>query len=79
MKKLESEQIVQYQLFIEPKGPHLVKTDQWKEDFFIGIEYNYEVVILTQDKKYKLLGLPFYTETNKSSFIDYFNEKIEIK
>ncbi|WP_042684524.1 hypothetical protein [Methermicoccus shengliensis] len=38
LKKEDSDEIEQYQLFIEPNGEHLIKTDQWKEDFLKEIE-----------------------------------------
>ena len=33
LKKENSDKIEQYQLFVEAKGEHLMKKDQWKEDF----------------------------------------------
>ncbi|MDN5295426.1 MAG: type restriction enzyme [Methanosarcinales archaeon] len=45
LKKENSDEIEQYQLFIEPKGEHLIKTDQWKEDFLKEIEKKYQIKI----------------------------------
>ena len=70
--------IIQYQLFIEPKGTHLLKTDQWKGDFLKEIEDNYEMEILAENEDYKLIGMPFYNEDNKRNFINVFNEKLSL-
>lgn len=78
LKKENSDKIEQYQLFIEPKGEHLIKTDQWKEDFLIEIEQNYQINmesrLFGENKKYKLIGFPFYNEREKSNFIEVFKK-----
>jgi len=76
LKEDRNSKWVQYQLFIEPKGAHLLKTDQWKEDFLKEIEGNYQIQILAENKSYKLIGMPFYNENMKSDFINVFNEKL---
>ena len=76
LKENRNSKWVQYQLFIEPKGAHLLKTDQWKEDFLKEIEGNYQIQILAENKSYKLIGMPFYNENMKSDFINVFNEKL---
>jgi len=70
---------IQYQLFIEPKGTHLLKTDQWKEDFLKEIEDNYQLKILAENESYKLIGMPFYNENTKTNFINIFNEKLKLQ
>jgi len=80
LKKENSDEIEQYQLFIEPKGEHLIKTDQWKEDFLKEIEKKYKIKLETrlfgENEKYKLIGFPFYNENRKSDFIRVFKEKL---
>jgi len=82
LKKKSSDEIEQYQLFIEPKGEHLIKTDQWKEDFLKEIEKKYEIKIETklfgENEKCKLIGLPFYNEGRKIEFIESFKKKLEL-
>ena len=54
-----------FQIFVEPKGKHLLETDRWKEDFLKQIENQSEIKIppyLFKTKEYKLIGLPFYNE-----------------
>ncbi|RME55588.1 hypothetical protein D6777_00020, partial [Candidatus Woesearchaeota archaeon] len=65
-------------LFIEPKGTHLLKTDQWKEDFLKEIEGNYQLQILAENESYKLIGMPFFNEGTKTNFITAFNEKLNL-
>jgi type III restriction enzyme len=56
----------QYQIFIEPKGPHLLETDKWKENFFLQIKDKAVVEQLWQGKEYNIWGLPFYNATDQS-------------
>jgi type III restriction enzyme len=80
LKKENLDEIEQYQLFIEAKGKHLIKTDQWKEDFLKEIEEKYQIKIeprlFGEDEKYKLIGFPFYNEWRKSQFIEVLKEKL---
>lgn len=49
---------VSWQIFIEPKGGHLIETDKWKEDFLKDISDNTEVI--ADDDNVRIVGLPFY-------------------
>lgn len=71
-EKKSGEEII-FQLFIEPKGTHLLSTDSWKEDFLMGIE-DEAVVELYQNQSYKLIGMPFYNKENRESV---FEEKLK--
>ena len=59
-EKNSNEEIV-YQLFIEPKGEHLMYNDEWKEQFLMEIE-NEAVIELYESQQYKLIGMPFYNK-----------------
>ena len=74
LKEKGREKLIQYQLFIEAKGDPWTQKDQWKEDFLKEIEGNYELQILAENEKYKLMGMPFYNENTKTNFIDVFND-----
>jgi len=50
------------QLFIEPKGAHLVDQDRWKEDFLKQLETDAKMHLLFQGKDYKIFGLPFFND-----------------
>ncbi len=68
------------QLFVEPKGQQLIKSDQWKEDFLKEIEDHFEILGLFETDKYRLVGLPFYNEVlKKQEFQKRFKEILNIK
>ena len=70
---------IQYQLFIETKGTHLLLTDGWKEDFLREIESQHNLSIISaKNCGYKLIGLPFFNENLKHEFIKVFNEKLSL-
>jgi len=79
LKERMKKKFMQYQLFIEPKGTHLLKTDEWKENFLKEIEKKHKIKILAENKKYKLIGMPFYNEGIKSSFIEKFKDKLNLE
>ena len=63
-----------YQLFIEPKGEHLAETDRWKEKFLEKIRAEYHSKILTENNKYRVIGVPsFYHERYENQFKDELN------
>ncbi|MFH2146013.1 MAG: DEAD/DEAH box helicase family protein [Candidatus Omnitrophota bacterium] len=67
------------QLFIEPKGQQLLKTDQWKEEFLKEIESHFEIIDLFESDKYRLVGLPFYNEVlKKQEFTGRFKELLKL-
>lgn len=58
----------QQQIYVEPKGTHLLETDRWKEDFLLAIEANaipHKVYVDNTD--YRIVGLPFYNQENRMS------------
>ena len=63
-----------YQLFIEPKGEHLAANDRWKEAFLKEICAEYRSKILTENSKYRVIGVPsFYHERYENQFKDDLN------
>lgn len=70
--KLSGEDIV-YQLFIEPKGSHLIPVDSWKEQFFGDIEKE-AVVELIHNEDVRIIGMPFYNKTERETV---FKMKLE--
>ena len=63
----QKEENIAYQVFIEPKGKHLIAHDQWKEDFLNEIAENKEIVEIHSDK-YLLTAVPFYNYENETEF-----------
>ncbi len=75
----DTKKVLSFQLFVEPKGQHLLKTDQWKEDFLKEIESHFEIVDLFESDKYRLVGLPFYNEAvKKQEFAEKFKEVLGV-
>jgi len=74
-KDMNTGNISYYQLFIEPKGNHLLAQDKWKEEFLAQIEDEHEITTtLYQNDDYYLIGMPFYTESNKHVFERKFKD-----
>jgi type III restriction enzyme len=61
----------QYQIFVEPKGNHLIAQDKWKEDFLLQIESRgLPKKTFVDDTEYHVWGFPFY---NQQSRMPQFN------
>lgn len=74
-----SKRSLSYQLFIEPKGGHLIKEDAWKEEFLKEIEGQFTISTLFESDRYKLIGLPFYNEAvTKGAFEKEFKSKLGV-
>ena len=68
-----------YQLFIEPKGKHLEVQDRWKEDFLKEICVERHHIILTENNKYRIIGVPtFYNSERENEFKTKLNETLGI-
>lgn len=73
---------ITYQLFIEPKGEHLLEYDKWKSEFLEEIKEKFKDRILevdTQEKewKYKITGVPFYSKERENKFKEELLEAIK--
>ena len=69
---------VQYQIFIEPKGEHLVAKDKWKEDLLTSLKDDAKVVLLTQSDKILVWGMPFYQHNSEDEFDTTFKDLLSI-
>ena len=56
----EKKDTMHYQVFIEPKGKHLLEADKWKEEFLLSIKSNFKVEKLFANKDYAMWGMPFF-------------------
>lgn len=63
------------QIFIEPKGGHLVANDVWKEKFMLRLKDESIINFSTQIGDYHIWGLPFFTEQNKIEFDKEFKKE----
>lgn len=65
----------QLQIFIEPKGTHLVEDDKWKEDFLLEIEDKaIATKVFVDDNKYRIWGFHFF---NQHVRMKEFSEEME--
>lgn len=60
-----------WQVFIEPKGKHLLRTDEWKERFLCVLKERGRIEQLMENRQYILWGLPFF---NHESRLPEFDE-----
>lgn len=68
----------QYQIFIEPKGGHLLQQDKWKEDLLLSLsEKAIPTTKFVDDKEYLIWGFPFFNKEFKmEEFSDVFEKTI---
>jgi len=69
-------EVDQMQIFVEPKGENLMAEDRWKENFLgeIASRWKMEPVVLLDDSRYRVVGLPFYNNNTSREFDDKFTE-----
>lgn len=62
------------QLFIEPKGEHLFKQDEWKQVFLAMLRKQGKLETVFQGRDYEVYGLPFFNAQGQanSEFKDAF-------
>lgn len=67
-----------YQIFIEPKGEHLIEHDKWKDDFLQQITNKYCTgkLLKAESKEYVLIGLPLFNNKEKNNFEEVFSKQI---
>ena len=72
---------ITYQLFLEPKGKHLIEYDKWKNEFLEEIKERFKDKVLefSKSKKYKIIGLPFYNQETENDFKEKLFESINKK
>ncbi len=61
----EKSDTMHYQVFIEPKGGHLLKQDEWKEKFLLRLQVETVIEQLWKDRKFAVWGLPFFNNTQR--------------
>jgi|SRR5690625_2017737 len=70
---------VQEQIYVEPKGDHLISDEVWKEEFLLTLEKeSIPYKIYADDNEYRIIGLPFYNESYRmKEFSESFDDIIE--
>ncbi len=76
--KQKAKEPLTYQVFIEPKGDHLLKNDKWKEGFLKEIRDD-KLVFKVDTDRYRITGLPFYNKGRENDFIKNFDEVLDLK
>ncbi len=62
------------QIFIEPKGNHLLKTDEWKEDCLKEINKIASIDFSLKSESFNIWGLPFFNNNKRINFENEFDE-----
>lgn len=63
LQKKGTDDYLQEQIYIEPKGSHLLEKDKWKEDFLLRIEeQGIPTKTYVEDNEYRIIGLPFFNK-----------------
>lgn len=65
---------ISLQVFIEPKGDHLLAHDQWKESFLTEIKNRGRAALLTESNEYLIWGMPFYNKATEEKFAEAFEQ-----
>lgn len=67
-----------YQVFVEPKGAHLIAQDKWKEGFLKEIKEKKNIIKIESDK-YLITGVPFYNNSNENEFKQTLEVTLNLK
>jgi len=73
--KEENDRYDNIQIFIEPKGGHLVANDSWKQNFMLRLKDESIINFSTHVGDYHIWGMPFYTEQNVIEFDREFKKE----
>ena len=74
-KERDRKEPITYQIFIEPKGKHLIKNDKWKEDLLKELREKKQTFNIDSDK-YLITGVPFYNYENENEIIEYLEKDV---
>jgi type III restriction enzyme len=68
---------INYQVFIEPKGAHLMQHDKWKEDFLKEIRDEQKTIKIHTDT-YLITAVPFYNYNDENEFKRKLEETLQL-
>lgn len=61
----------QLQVFVEPKGSHLIEQDKWKESFMLQLkEYAIPVTKFVDNNEYRIWGFHFFNRNDRHNEFD---------
>lgn len=75
LRRAADQQETIMQIFVEPKGSHLVAKDRWKEDFLKELKSEARMHLVFQNRDYRILGLPFFNGSGQ--MLDEFKRCFE--
>jgi len=75
--KQKKDKELTYQVFIEPKGAHLVAHDKWKEEFLKQIRDEERTIKIYTDN-YLITGVPFYNNENENDFKKTLEDTLKV-
>ena len=84
LQKDKTDGYEQLQIFIEPKGTHLLEKDAWKETFLLQMKENaVPVKMFVDDNDYRIWGLHFFNQDSrmkefKSDFADLIESNKQV-
>ena len=68
LQKDNTDGFEQMQVFIEPKGTHLIESDKWKEDFLLQLKENATPVkTFVDDNNYHIWGFHFFNRDERGA------------
>jgi len=71
LQKKRTDGFEQMQIFIEPKGDHLLEKDDWKEQFLLQMKDEaIPVKIFADDNEYKIWGFHFFNQAHRMTEFD---------
>ena len=78
LQKKKTDGYEQMQIFIEPKGTHLLEKDAWKEEFLLQMrDEAIPVKVFKDDNEYRIWGFHFFnTDARMKEFDEEFSELI---
>lgn len=76
--KQKKDSALTYQVFIEPKGKHLIGNDKWKEDFLKEISTKEQVIKIHTDS-YVITAVPFYNYEDENNFKNTLERTLAIQ
>ena len=71
LQKAKNDGLEQIQVFIEPKGTHLLEKDAWKEQFLLQMKDSaVPVTLFVDDNDYRIWGFHFFNQDTRMREID---------
>lgn len=78
LRKKDSDGFFQEQIYIEPKGAHLLEQDRWKERFMLDLVSSaVPTTTYVDNNEYRIIGMPMYTHEvpdQMKEFTEHFQE-----